>query len=121
MNRHRIDATFHLLDRQIVDPDGAMAGKVDDLELTPPAGDPAGAPHVTAIIGGPGPLAHRIDRRLASWFRREWRIDFGAVDEVGVDVRVSTPVSELPVGRAEAAVWEKVVLHLPGGRRHAGE
>jgi sporulation protein YlmC with PRC-barrel domain len=120
MNRHRIDATFHLLDRQIVDPDGAMAGKVDDLELTPPEGDPGGPPHVTAIIGGSGPLAHRIDRRLAKWFHREWRIPFGVVHEVKVDVEVSVPASELPTGQAEAAVWDSIVYHLPGGRRHAG-
>jgi sporulation protein YlmC with PRC-barrel domain len=120
MNRHRIDATFHLLDRQIVDPDGVMAGKVDDLELTPPDGDPSGPPRVTAIIGGPAPLAHRIDRRLATWFKREWRIDFGVVKDVGVDVEVSLPASDLPTGKAEAAVWEQIVLHLPGGRRHAG-
>jgi hypothetical protein len=98
-----------------------MAGKVDDLELTPPADDPGGAPHVTAILGGRAPLARRIDHRLATWFKREWRIDFGVVKEVGVDLRVSLPSSELPTGKAEAAVWDLIVLHLPGGRRHAGK
>jgi sporulation protein YlmC with PRC-barrel domain len=119
MKRQRIDATFHLLDRQIVDPEGAMGGKVDDLELTPPDGDPGGPPRITAIIGGPGPLARRIDRRLTKWFHREWRIPWDAVEEVGVDVRVRVPASELPTGQAEAKVWDSIVYHLPGGRRHA--
>jgi sporulation protein YlmC with PRC-barrel domain len=119
MNRHRIDASFHLLDRQIVDPDGTMAGKVDDLELTPPDDDPDGPPVVTAVIGGSGPLARRIDPRLAKWFQREWRIPWDLVKEVQVDVQVLVSASDLPTGRAEATVWESIVFHLPGGRRHA--
>jgi hypothetical protein len=33
-----LEAALHLLDRQLVDKDGRLAGKVDDLELEFPAG-----------------------------------------------------------------------------------
>ena len=49
---------------QIVDAHGRLAGKVDDLELTPPDHDPAGRPVVTAILSGRGALARRLGGRL---------------------------------------------------------
>jgi hypothetical protein len=104
--RHRLDASFHLLDRQIVGADGALAGKVDDLELVHRDDDPTGPPYVAAILSRP-------------WFRSTESIDFGTVKRVGVDVEVARPSGDLPVGRAEARVWERLVVRLPGGSRHA--
>jgi hypothetical protein len=46
-----LEAGLHLLDRQLVDSDGRLAGKVDDLEIELPEG---GSPLVTAILAGPG-------------------------------------------------------------------
>ena len=103
--KRRLDAAFHLLDRQIVAADGRPAGKVDDLELTPPPDDPAGAPRVTALVCGR---------------RKPATIDFGVIKRIGAQVEVSLPTDDLPVGKAEAAVWDKGVSHLPGARRHAG-
>ena len=40
-----LEAGLHLLDRQLVDRDGRLAGKVDDLEFELPEGGP---PVVTA-------------------------------------------------------------------------
>ena len=60
-----LDAGLHLLDRQLVDKDGRLAGKVDDLELTFPEG--GGPPQVTAILAGPGALSRRIGGRFGSW------------------------------------------------------
>ena len=104
--KRRLDASFHLLDRQIVASDGRPAGKVDDLELTPPPDDPTSAPRVTAILSG---------RRDPA------RIDFGVVKRIGADIEVALPADDLPVGKAEAVVWERVVSHLPGARRHASQ
>ena len=56
-----IDAALNLLDRQIVDKDGRMAGTVDDLELTE---EPNGAPYVTAILAGPGALSRQLGGRV---------------------------------------------------------
>ena len=49
-----IDAGLQLLDRQIVDRDGRMTGKVDDLELTQLEDAP---PFLSALITGPGALS----------------------------------------------------------------
>ncbi len=50
---------FHLLDRQVVDRDGQMVGKVDDVELSDE--DP---PRVVALLLGPRALGERMDGRL---------------------------------------------------------
>ena len=55
-------AGLHLLDHQIIDADGWMAGNVDDLELE---ADPGGGPPVvTAILSGAGrsPPSRRAPR-----------------------------------------------------------
>ncbi len=73
---HVIDATYSLLDRQIVDPTGRLAGKVDDIELTDPELDGAGEvgpPVVTAVLSGPGALGPRLGGRLGSFVVGTWR------------------------------------------------
>jgi sporulation protein YlmC with PRC-barrel domain len=61
----RISAGLELLDRQLVDPDGLMAGKVDDLAIE--LREDGAAPVVTEILAGPGALARRIGGRLGGW------------------------------------------------------
>ena len=51
---------LHLLDRQLVDCNGELAGKVDDLEF-----DDDG--NVIAILSGPGALAGRVGGRAGAW------------------------------------------------------
>src|SRR4051812_25520404 len=54
---------LELLDRQILDRDGAPVGKVDDLELTV---DDDGAPYVSALLVGQQVLG----RRIGGWLGR---------------------------------------------------
>ncbi len=118
-----LQAGLHLLDRQIVDADGRLAGKVDDLELTWPEG---GAPYVTAILAGPGGLASRLGGRLgrlADWFARSLptaghevpaRIPFGLVADVGNDVRLSVGKQHLEVARMDEWVRDHLIGRIPG-------
>jgi hypothetical protein len=53
-----------LLDRQIVDPDGGLIGKVDDLEFDD---DGVGNYFVSALLMGPDPLGARLGGRLGNW------------------------------------------------------
>jgi sporulation protein YlmC with PRC-barrel domain len=119
-----LEAGLQLLDRQLVDRDGRLAGKVDDLELELPEG--GGPPVVTAILAGPGALARRIGGRLgaglealASRLRegddgRPARVSFAVVKRIGSAVELSVPRAELETNRLEAWTRDHLIAHLPG-------
>lgn len=63
-----IDGALHLLDRQLIDCDGALLGKVDDVELTQVGDDLA----ITAVLTGPAALLSRLGGRLGDALTRKW-------------------------------------------------
>ena len=68
MEARRLWAGLHLLDRQLVDRDGRMAGMVDDLELD--YSEDKGQLYVVSILSGPGALANRFSRdAFGGWMR----------------------------------------------------
>jgi hypothetical protein len=119
-----LEAALHLLDRQLIDKDGRLAGKVDDLELEFPDG--GGPPVVTAILAGPGALSRRIGGRFGAWLenlanrlregddRRPARVSFGVVREIGSAVELSAAKAELETDRLEAWTRERIIGKLPG-------
>jgi sporulation protein YlmC with PRC-barrel domain len=124
------DAALHLLDRQVVDPDGKMVCKVDDLELEL---DDAGRPYVSAILTGPGALGVRIGDHIGQWLVRGGlrlstrdeadyppRIDAGLIREIGSAVTVAVPRAVLRVAALEDWIREHLIERLPGAS-HAGE
>ena len=118
------EAGLHLLDRQLIDKDGHLAGKVDDLELGFPDG--GGAPVVTAILAGPGALSRRLGGRFGAWLeavanrlrerddRRPARVPFGVVRAIGSAVDLSVAKSELETDQLEAWTRRQVIGRLPG-------
>lgn len=124
----RLDAALRLLDRQIMDCDGQHAGKVDDLELTLPDDPDGGPPIVTALLTGPGALAHRLGGRLGLWLgsadarlrmspdpgAAPVRIPFGVVKRIGNDVELSVSKRDVEVTRFQDWVREHVVGRIPG-------
>jgi sporulation protein YlmC with PRC-barrel domain len=123
----RLDAGLELLDRQIVDLDGLMAGNVDDLELTWRTGE--GPPSVAAILAGPGALSRRLGGRLGRSIAAVHdrlrdrdlegpaRVDLGVVSSIGSDVRLSVGRGSLATMRAEGWVRDRVIGHIPGAGR----
>jgi hypothetical protein len=121
--RRTIDAGLDLLDRQLQDKDGMLAGKVDDLELTPPE-DGSGPPVLTAILSGPGALAPRLGpiaiaiaaRRLRLAGRQgPSRISWGVVSRLGTEIGLGVSRAELDSTTSER--WAKrFVSALPGAR-----
>jgi sporulation protein YlmC with PRC-barrel domain len=119
-----LEAALQLLDRQLVDKDGRLAGKVDDLELTFPDG--GGPPLVTAILAGPGALSRRVGGRLGAWLeavanrlregddRRPARVPFSAVTEIGSAIRLRVAKAELETDRLEAWTRDRIIGKLPG-------
>ena len=120
-----VDAGLMLLDRQIVDKDGLMAGNVDDLELVFPE-EGTGPPIVTAIYAGPGALARRVGGRLGDWIESVHarlhphekpgpaRIPFGVVKRFDNHVELTVARSDLEVGRFERWVRERIIDKIPG-------
>jgi hypothetical protein len=63
------DAALHLLDRQVVDVEGRMVGKVDDVELTV---DPDGSLVATGLLLGSAALLPRFGGTLGWWLQRRY-------------------------------------------------
>jgi hypothetical protein len=131
-----LDAALELLDRQILDAEGLMAGNVDDLEIELPEGWPDRSdgdelPMVTALLSGPGILAERFGGRIArGWaelHRRlhtgpldQGRIPIGRVVEIGSAIHVGLPRRALASHRFEEWFRDHVVAKIPGAG-HAPE
>jgi hypothetical protein len=124
MSGRILEAGLHLLDRQLIDADGRLAGKVDDLELELPEG--GGPPVVTAILAGPGALSRRIGGRAGAWLeavanrlrdgddRHPARVSFALVKRIESAVALTVPKAELDTNRLEAWTREHLIGHLPG-------
>lgn len=66
----RLDADLHLLDRQIIDSEGALVGNVDDLELTE---HDDGRLEVTGLLVGAAALVPRLGGRHSDRVLKAWR------------------------------------------------
>jgi sporulation protein YlmC with PRC-barrel domain len=119
----RVSAGLELLDRQLVDPDGMMAGKVDDLAIElKDGGEP---PVVTEILAGPGALARRIggtpgawlasvDARLRGGSRDPAAVSFGVVARIDDHVTLSVSREEVATFGFEEWVRDHVIAKIPG-------
>ena len=125
----RLWAALDLLDHQIVDCDGRLAGKVDDLEIEIPEGD--GLPVVTEILSGLGALAGQIGGEAGTWLasieariaqrhdQPMGRIPWSVVVSVVEHVEMSIARDELDSNRAEAWARDVVIDKIPGARHEA--
>jgi sporulation protein YlmC with PRC-barrel domain len=123
-------AGLDLLDRQIVDSDGRMAGKVDDLELEEP--EDGGLPVVVAILSGPGALAGQLGGRMGRWLasvqerlhHREApgpaRVPFSIVKRIEDHVEVSVSREQLESSSGEDWARDVAISKIPGAG-HAPE
>ncbi|MFD5830752.1 hypothetical protein [Lentzea sp. NPDC060358] len=117
----RVD--FDLLDRQIVDLDGYLVGKADDVEL---AVDADGRPVVVAILVGHHALGLRIGGVLGRWMAavarrlhttgdpRPLRIPIDRVAEVGSAIRLDVRHELLDTPALELWLRDHVIDRIPG-------
>jgi sporulation protein YlmC with PRC-barrel domain len=122
------DLALQLLDHQVVDPEGGMICKVDDIEL---ARHRDGSWYVAALLSGPQALGPRLPGRLGRWVmaigqrfslhdRAEpHRIPFERVTEIGSAVTVDRRRDELRLAPLEDWVREHVVDRIPGSRHES--
>lgn len=116
-----IDANLELLDRQIVDNDGEMVGKVDDLELEERED---GRLYVTALLTGPGALGPRLGGALGTLVTGSWarlsgrdgpgRISWDSVASVGVVVALAVSRGTVAVDGFETWMRDRVIAAIPG-------
>ena len=126
----RLLVGLHLLDRQLVDCNGELAGRVDDLELEPTDG--ADGPIIVAILSGPGALAGRIGGRAGGWLgalhRRlheerdpgPARVPIEHVTRIADTVELHVPRRDLASDASERWARDVVISKIPGAR-HASE
>jgi hypothetical protein len=118
----RWSAGLHLLDRQLVDPEGLMAGKVDDLELELRDDGP---PIVKDVLAGPGALGRRIGGRFGAWIASVHarlqdgsndaaRISFGIVGRIDDHLTLIVSRHDVATFGGEAWARDHVVRRIPG-------
>ncbi|GHJ08843.1 hypothetical protein TPA0907_32100 [Micromonospora humidisoli] len=124
----RVQLGRQVLDRQIVDADGLLLGKVDDVEF---AVDEQGVPYVAYLLTGQGALGRRIGGRvgrllvaLADRFTEEaaapLRIPFGQVTRIDSAVRLRARADELPRPPVETWLRRHLIDRIPGAGRASG-
>lgn len=118
-------AALHLLDRQVVDRDGQLCAKVDDLEFAE-ASEPGGLPILTHLLCGSAALGRRFNPRLAAeleHLRRvveptespgPARVSAGIVSDIGPAIKVGAARDELPVTFIDHWLARNVLAHIPG-------
>ena len=126
----RVWAALELLDRQLVDRDGLLAGKVDDLEFSPPD-DGDDLPTLVAILSGLGALASHIGGRTGRWLAAveqrlanepettPSRIPYEFVTDLGAAVHLSAVRDELDSSRAERWTRDVIITNIPGAGHEA--
>lgn len=114
---------LQLLDRQVVDRDGAPVGKVDDVELSY---DDRGEARVSALLLGQEVLGDRIGGRLGRCIagtarrlsgpghRPPLRIGMDLVDEVGSAITLSVPRELLADPPLESWLSDHLIGRIPG-------
>lgn len=117
------DAALRLLDRQVIDPDGRLVAKVDDLEITE---HDDGRLVVTAILTGPGALGPRLGGRLGRWTVAGWRrlrpdaepepgrLDTAHITEIDSAIHMAVHDRDFEINGLENWVHDHVIHRLPG-------
>ena len=118
-----IDGYLELLDRQVLDHDGRMIGKVDDVEMEERED---GRLYVTALLSGPGALGPRLDGALATFVTSTWarlsgrgapaRIPWSQVSSVGTAIRLSVDRTTVAVDGFETWMRDRVIAAIPGSK-----
>ncbi|MBT2367281.1 PRC-barrel domain-containing protein [Streptomyces sp. ISL-10] len=123
-----LDAGLDLLDRQVIDRDGKLLGKVDDLRFDDSA---AGSPPVlAALLIGQRAFGQRLGGRLGRWWVAvAGRMAGGAtpvevsvrhVRELGPALTLDVRAESLPgLGRAERLLSHGFVGKIPGAHRES--
>ncbi|WP_433532655.1 hypothetical protein ACQPYA_11865 [Micromonospora sp. CA-263727] len=125
----RIQVGRELLDRQLVDADGRLVGKVDDVEF---ALDADGVPCLRTLLSGPGALGSRVGGRLGRMLvltaerfvtdrpMAPLRIPYALVTRVDSAVWLRVRAEELGISPVEEWLRRNLIDRIPGAGRAGG-
>ncbi|SCL25472.1 hypothetical protein GA0070624_3114 [Micromonospora rhizosphaerae] len=125
----RVQLAKQLLDQQIVDRDGRLVGRVDDIAF---AADADGYPYVDTLLTGQAALGQRVGGRLGrilvaitNRFVDEppvlpVRIPFTLVERVDSAVRLRVRAADLPPPPVESWLRRHLIDRIPGAHRASG-
>ncbi|MFI2711723.1 hypothetical protein ACH495_16485 [Micromonospora sp. NPDC018662] len=125
----RVQLAKQLLDRQIVDAEGRLVGRVDDIAF---AVDDEGYPYVDGLLTGQGALGERIGGRVgrllvavADRFTDDppvppLRVPLTVVARVDSAVRLRCRAADLPSSPVEAWLRRHLIERIPGAYRASG-
>ncbi len=121
MSTHSIDGYLDLLDRQLLDHEGRMVGKVDNVELEE---RDDGRVYVTALLSGPGALGPRYGGALATVVTATWsrlsgrteptRVPWGQVAQLGTAVHLAVGSTAAGLEGFERWMRDRVIAAIPG-------
>ena len=116
-----IDGYLELLDRQVLDNEGRMVGKVDDVELEQ---RDDGRIYVTALLCGPGALGPRLGGALGTIVTSTWsrlsgrsdpaRVDWSMVASVETAIRLAVGRTTVALDGFETWMRDRVIAAIPG-------
>jgi sporulation protein YlmC with PRC-barrel domain len=119
----RMDAYYELMDRQILDHDGRMIGKVDDVELEQRDDDRL---YVTALLSGPGALGPRFGGALGTIVTSTWsrlsgrtepaRVEWSEVASVQTVIRLAVGRTTVALDGFETWMRDRVIAAIPGSK-----
>lgn len=118
-----IDGHLELLDRQILDNDGRMIGKVDDVELEE---RDDGRIYVTALLSGPGALGPRLGGGLGTIVTSTWsrlsgrsapaRVEWAQVASVETAIKLAVGRTTVMLDGFETWMRDRVIAAIPGSK-----
>lgn len=118
-----IDGYLELLDRQILDHDGRMVGKVDDVELEQ---RDDGRIYVTALLSGPGALGPRLGGGLGTIVTSTWsrlsgrsepaRVEWSQVASVETAIKLAVGRTTVALDGFETWMRDRVIAAIPGSK-----
>jgi len=119
----RMDAYYELMDRQILDHDGRMIGKVDDVELEQRDDERL---YVTALLSGPGALGPRFGGALGTIVTSTWsrlsgrtepaRVEWSEVASVETVIRLAVGRTTVALDGFETWMRDRVIAAIPGSK-----
>ncbi|WBB71487.1 hypothetical protein O7602_17220 [Micromonospora sp. WMMD1128] len=125
----RVQLAKQLLDRQIVDVEGRLVGRVDDVAF---AVNDEGYPYVDCLLTGQGALGQRVGGRIgrllvavADRFTEDppvppRRVPLASVARVDSAVRLRCRAAELPPSPVETWLRQHLIERIPGAYRASG-